>query len=845
MSLTTVDQLWPDVVAATRRLDSAPFRHVVDALVSDGSAPGSDPLRRWNELAQTVSDEVGELTAAEWSDQAAQALDGLLGSLDPNDTIAAATVLTFSYYEAVVIWEHSDNHTALDAVITQTVRRCEAARSNRADQGELLSAIAAAASALSTQLEVESAWLCGSSTAIGSAARRAGAALDHAAEMLDLVPTHDDHAAAGTPVPHLLRVLAETIEDARIYFGLLADHVAPAARAFELNLAGREADHRVRELLRSAARAVDSALADDGHPPTLIGVFRSEARAQARALRGMMSVVAADDSQPSLLLDSATIEFVYPFRLPFDGDGETESYLAGRFRSASAPTIAGCEVLVEKRLQTSTTAKAADMIDRGAHGSSTRLLLESSALVLQTADGNRWCGVGVEVVLGSLGNHFLRFSVTTDTPVRRHEPGRGWVPSSTAGWTPYELDLMLHRGGSDFGDELVGFLDRDDLNGDVESEQTPWASILDLAVSMIEELYLVANEPTYHSGGSSRSVTAADSTGEVIDKAVRHQLRAMVRQQGHIVVTVAEARAVGPEGTSPLTSADQLLLVAGGSLLLANQPPLPRAIDEWTCAPPVTALPPGLVGSMDSFATCNGDTTLLFVPYSPNWQVIEDKELLLFALSLGSAYIGNRERLHELMQEALQLTTPEDLTLHQRDQIEAFAAVVNTTEEELTSSTAFADRLIDHARGAVVIRPRRDRMLLDHVMERSGVMDLHADLLATRQTAAARIADLRDTASKIRDARRRRGEVLVERLLLAVAVLAFVDLFWWYFDTHRDPISRGWTIYFWAVTGLLVAAFLVLAAVVLRHATRSNRGSTSSMDPAGSDRGGSTLDHHG
>ena len=73
---------------------------------------------------------------------------------------------------------------------------------------------------------------------------------------------------------------------------------------------------------------------------------------------------------------------------------------------------------------------------------------------------------------------------------------------------------------------------------------------------------------------------------------------------------------------------------------------------------------------MDSYVICNGDTTLLFVPYSPNWQVIEDKELILFALSLGSAYIGSRQLLSARRTSVAEVDTPEELTLRDRQQIE-------------------------------------------------------------------------------------------------------------------------------------------------------------------------------
>jgi hypothetical protein len=211
----------------------------------------------------------------------------------------------------------------------------------------------------------------------------------------------------------------------------------------------------------------------------------------------------------------------------------------------------------------------------------------------------------------------------------------------------------------------------------------------------------------------------------------------------------------------------------------------------------------------------------MFVPFSPNWQLIEDRELVMFALGLGSAYVLARERLLASAEEAVELHTSEELTLHTRDALEALASEVHAAEQQLNRAISFADELLDHARGAVVIRPRRDRILLDHLSERSGVAELQAAMTSTRQTAFDRLLDLRDVAGRIAEARRRRGEVWVTRLLLAVAVLAFIDGFWWYFDIHRDEYAWNWSLYFVASIGALALVGAVIVVVVFRAGARS------------------------
>lgn len=825
MTTTPEEGLWMDARAATRRLDRVPLRTLVSSrLARSGHATTVEfAMDRWNTFLESIGDDRepqldGQSQSVEehWHARAGATIDAILGPLRaevPNDDMLL--VLAFVYFECTVIWEHSAVYPPSEALLTCAAARAleAAARPGvRPEIRDLLLAVASASTSLRLQFAVEQAWLCGCPISTEAAATAAEAELRIASSALGDAAHHLDVDGADPATFHLHAILTELVNDALTYCGLLAHHVAPAARSFVENLPTRDDDRTVRAELLAARDAIEAALnRGSGAPWQLVGVSRSEARAQARAVAGMLEVVDAAHAVPTLLVQSAELQFVYPFRLPDHGtDGQIHSALIDAFRDGgptAARTLAGCSVTIDGLFRSESVSRAAEMT--GTDPSTTpdaRLVIADHQLVLETNAGERYAGFGVEVMLRRMGNHLVRVTASTDMPRTVRNPHDGeWCAQTASGWTPHDLDQFLHRGGQDFGAERLAFLTRKDaLAGAEFDEDLPeWGCIMDLVVHIVRELHDAVPAP------------AGAAPDGPVEQAPVDDIERQVRQQGHILMSVSEVSAVRAANVTAVDSVAGLECVAGADLLFSNQPPLPRALEEWTCAPAISGVDQGLAGPMDSFAVCNGDTTLLFVPFSPNWQVIEDKELVLFALSLGSAYISSRQQLIRTMGSVTALDTPEELALEDRKELERRSIAVQQVEAELNRRTAFADQLIDHARSAVVIRPRRDRALLDHVIERSGVISLHDDLAATRRIANDRATELREVSGKVRDARRRRGEVLVERLLTALAVFAFIDLFWWFFDMHKEGTSEGWTDYFWGSTGLLIVVALVLTTVVL------------------------------
>lgn len=857
---------WADILLAQRRLDRVPLRRLVATVLRDVSRPSAgdagrpgddDPLQGWKRLGQAMrpGDE-GRLdehlspgaAGLDWAARAAGTVEGLLALVPvehEDRDVLVLLVLAFCYFECIVFWEYTTDHEPMEEILALVTRRATeradalAAETDpapvRRESARLLRTVAAAAVALGEQFTVEGGWLCGCAVRTTRTAGRAVDALDRAqvarrAGPVATTAPEPSHPALRGAVAGLDRVLAESVDDARCYFDLLHRHVGPAAMTFSENLFERADDSTTLAVLRGAREAVTAAVEPGGgRDPAIAGVFRSEARAQGRALDAMLALLGEGEgreAEPTLVVDQGEVHYLYPFGLPVDADGEdpAQALLEG-LRAMSSPgrelVLAGCPVTVEDVLQTELFVQASGVLEAGASSrSGAWLVFADHRLVLETSAGVRYAGLDIEVLLGPLGNHLVRVSVSTATPLRwctadadhgeiRPCPGE-WqaIPSR---WTPHELDLFVRRGGTDFGDERLYFApEGGDLAHDPPPASAGWTSIIELAARVVADLGALAAAPG-GGAGEAREVTADE-----------------LRQQAHVLVVLSEAGRAIDGRTARIGTPADLAACRGAVPVLTSQPPSPRVPDEWTCAPPLAPSlltgSDGLVGSMDSQILCNGDTTLMFVPSSPNWQVIEDRELVMFALSLGSAYARQRRLLLVGSEQAMRLDTSEEFTAWSRQELDEMAAAVRVAEQRLTRHVGFADSLLDHARGAVVIRPRRDRALLDHVAGRSGVVDLQEAMSLSRQTAADRLADLRDVAGRVVEAQRSRGQAWVERFLLAMAVLGFIDLLWWFFDVQRDAYAWNWTAYFWAgFSALLLVGALIGVAVFRRTGSATRR----------------------
>lgn len=868
---------------AVRRTLQRVSPHLVGA---DPLSVQLDPLRGWQRFVHSVTHDkvepldeflraripdlvpIGSGQELTWHERASSSVDILLSHLPSEHDdldLLGAIVLAHCYLDCIVIWEHTTDIDPLKLALQVVADRSESwavslpsGLQPRPSHAVLLRAIATAARALVLEFDVEVGWSSSSPTRVMFAAEAACSLLAQAHQLIadDTSPVPPASTPELVGAAEAIRTaVSESIHDPLNYFSLLAEEVGPAAQEFVENLSDRKNDPSVIRRLRQAAEAT-SEIGEQ-----LFGIMRTENRAQLRSINGMIEALTGpeDVRSPSLVVDGGEIHYLYPFGLPSiaAAQGDVIQALLHRHLQGDPdpqvprrPRLAGCRVTIDEALQTKVSTGASELVEGGQ--AAARVVFPDDRLILETGSGDRLVGLEVEVLLNTYGNHLVRFSVSTTDPVEHCDQGPlhladgcgGSFSASRSSWTPHELDCFLHRGGLDFGAERIYFApvgeplphhptellrasDGHPLPETDRGTEGPWTSLIHLAATIVVDLHRVVARLN-----GSTVVAPAGGSKELESGGRQSQpdpvsYTAHLRRQAHVVTLVTECHSVLDGERTPINTPSQLASCSGSVTVLSSQPPAPRALEEWTCAAPLStdrlAGNAGLLGSLDGQVLCNGDATLIFAPAAPNWQLLEDRELVMLAVSLGSAYTLARRRLLEEIESATALDIADDLASQPREQLRAIAERVRSTEQQLAEWVAYSDSLLEHALGAAVVRPRRDRALLDHIIEHSGVFDLQQALLSSRSVAVDRLDSLRDVAGQIAEAERRRGQDWVERFLMAVAVLAFIDLFWLYFDIERDVDGWGWRLYFAGVVAFLIGAAAVVFLMVFGRSLKLRR----------------------
>ena len=767
--------------------------------------------------------------------------------------VAAATVAVFVYFETLVFWEHSDDHVPLRGVLT-ALRHQLRDQLERSDEGSdpvsdvvgaarrVLCTVDRIAASLPRQFEYENGLGCSCPVTIGRAASQASTLLRKAEGELEGGGWLDGGGGldgggsrttglAAACIDALTDLLRNDVEHTVAYFDLLATGIGPAVLAFDDNLHDRSDDDATRaELERVIERTADFETTQRRR-----GVFASEARANRVTLEAMHDVVAA--GRPSLRVDDGEIVYIYPFGLPLTSGGRDivdhllQLHLQGAAKAQAGPfLVAGCPVTIDDTPQTGNWIRiAADSEDaqdsRHLEVRGVRLLFEQDALTVTTGAGVRYEGLGIEVRLGALGNHYVRITISTTTPT-------GDGPQT--GWSPHEIDQFVRLAGEDVGPVSIGFFDRD---GGPRSGHEPYTHLTDLVGTVVTDLMIVAEQleraTTLAEGESVPSGDLLRAHEPVLhDDAYewnRERNREFVRRHAQVLLVVADASAVGPATTSQVLVGDELRDLFGASTLTTPQRSYSTSLDEWarfrTDVVDADRLDDAYRGVRGELISCSGDTTLVFAPTAPNWQVLEDRELVEFAASLTGAFSIQRMWLGRTVDRvalALRPSTDDGPTgevppllvrwwrwLHgrHRSELQVDLAQAQVLDAEVSSQLRGVESLLEHARSAQVSRNQRDREVLERLCASNGVNELHDALRATVTAADAQQALIRGRCSQLEEDRRFQGERLAQSLLLTLGAFAFIDLFWWAGDVWKLGRAIWWAEF----------AFIVfVAALVLR-----------------------------
>ena len=276
---------------------------------------------------------------------------------------------------------------------------------------------------------------------------------------------------------------------------------------------------------------------------------------------------------------------------------------------------------------------------------------------------------------------------------------------------------------------------------------------------------------------------------------------------------------------SPAT-VETLEQAMGATLLFHPVRHLATSLEEWIRYPP-----PAVVnllrreGYAEDLVARTDNTTVVFMPKSPEWLIDEYEEMVEFVASvppLLTHWEKRAQRLDRALERSMRSTESSVGTLHDQE------LQILELEQDVRRQLAFL-------RSPALCRTRAQRRFLDDLLEAAGLpaleeeLERHLTRLAERQERIA--AMIRRNEQEHRRQEQEQNERLRHRVQIVLAVIAGASLagaLQWFNDAFRVSART------WAIVELiaLVVVVLVVGAVVgltRRGGKKSGSGGSSSQ----------------
>ena len=487
-------------------------------------------------------------------------------------------------------------------------------------------------------------------------------------------------------------------------------------------------------------------LAQAERGPALEGdVYQSELKAHRTTLKALADRV----EKPRLLIDEAELVYVYPFALEGIEAGAAVELL---LRAAFVPEAAGFPLLKVGELERNDIWDRPNVTeDERYSGASIQLpsfTVTTTAHEFLGPDAHSRTLVlfDAEVRLSRLGNHYVRI-------VSRLED---------AG--PHDVNQALRRGSHGMGAETLTF------EGHAGE---PWTKVPDYADDVIEVIVDALN--------AQRDAERPPLVSRVADATFQVALAARSISVQH-----------PDRSTSPATLAD-LKTAVGASLLFHPIRHLATSLEEWVRypAPDVHNLL-GRQGYAGDLVACTDNTTVTFMPASPDWLVDEYMEMVEF--------VGSIPPLLTLWEnQALRLDRALEGSMRSKD---VAVETLHEQEKEIRELEQRVRRRLAVLGSPALCRTRGQRQFIDALWNAAGLPRLEGELERRLTLLAERHERI---AAMIRrkqqeDAERFGHRVQIVLGLIAAASLAGVlqwvnDAYdvggpWWAWERSRRPDRR-------------------------------------------------------
>ena len=483
---------------------------------------------------------------------------------------------------------------------------------------------------------------------------------------------------------------------------------------------------------------------------------------ELRAHRASLQALREKADEPRLRIDAAEVVYIYPFALDFAPDdvaatAAVERTLRGDVTKALDK--AGFGPARHRNLALNDLWDRGDRDRPGYSGASVEL---PRITVETTAHGwiedhypgyEALLSFSVEVRLSRLGNHFLR--ITSEI--------------SEAGL--HEVNQALRRGSRAMGAEKVRS----------QGHPTTWEKVADYADAVIATI------------------------GDALQATPVRNLNAPF----HVALGARSISVELPNGTAWPATAEALEQTVGATLLFHPVRHLATSLEEWVrYPPPVVANLLAERGYVGELIVRTDNTTVLFMPRSPEWLIDEYEEMVEFIASVPPLLtlwerdaLGLDDRLETMLRS--EDVPVRELHLHELEILEHEGAV----REQL----AFL-----HSQA--LCKTRGQRQFLDELWDAAGLPALEAEL----EQGLTRLSERQERiGAMIRRADREHSNRLSERVQIVLALIAAASLagvLQWVSGAY-DIDGRLWAIVQSVILG--VASALVVLAVAAW--TRSSR----------------------
>lgn len=539
--------------------------------------------------------------------------------------------------------------------------------------------------------------------------------------------------------PDELRALIRSDATAsRRYFDAIGEVADGILEFVQLDARGRE-DFDFGHVLRTlrAAERADDIKGD---------VYESELRAHRFALEALNEHA----REPHLLVDSAEVTYLYPFALRGRSTTlEAATTVARALGDAFAEALTGGIGPVSVR-----ELDLNDLWDAGggeSPGGGTQDPRDepgysgvSIALppIRVTTTADEELDFTAEVRLSRLGNHHLL------------------VRSELEGARLHEVNQSLRRGSHGMGEEAF--------------EGLEWTTF-----------------PRYADAITGTIASALDAERVLNPKAPYH--------------VVLAARSISVEQTAestPRASLSQLQRAVGASLLFHPVRHLTTSLEEWIRYPPPTVdnLLEGQ-GYAGDLVTRTDNTTVAYMPASPEWLIAEYVEMIEFVSSVPPLLTLWERRAADLDLELKTSLQDEDVSIETLYDQEVR---IRELEHEVRAQLAFL-------RSPALCRTRGQRRFLDALWEAAGLPRLEEEL-ERRLTALAERQER--IATMLRRRQREHTERLgyrVEVVLGFIAAASLAGVLQWT-DAAFNVDARMWA---WIEAGLLGLAAAIVVGIYL------------------------------